>query len=128
MARSSSARSSSEQLETDDRYGNHIQVRLTRPGRYLVICQNRNHYLNNHMFGFVTVVNDDGETTTIMATITAGTTEKRPRHGRSRDTQRAFRLHLPFSPEQILSVASAAKPRSQPPYAMASARACDSVT
>jgi len=41
--------------------GNHIQVRLTRPGRYLVVCQNRNHYLNDHMFGFVTVLNDDGE-------------------------------------------------------------------
>jgi plastocyanin len=41
--------------------GNHIQVRLTRPGRYLVVCQNRNHYLNNHMFGFVNVVNDDGK-------------------------------------------------------------------
>ena len=41
--------------------GNHIQVRLTKPGRYLVVCQNRNHYLNNHMFGFVTVVDDDRE-------------------------------------------------------------------
>lgn len=46
---------------TETTTGNHIQVRLTRRGRYLVVCQNRNHYLNNHMFGFVTVVNDDGE-------------------------------------------------------------------
>jgi hypothetical protein len=38
--------------------GNRIQVTFDRPGRYLVICQNRNHLLNDHMFGFVTVVDE----------------------------------------------------------------------
>jgi plastocyanin len=32
-----------------------LQFRFTKTGRYLVVCMNRNHYLNNWMFGFVTV-------------------------------------------------------------------------
>ena len=40
--------------------GNRIQVQFLKTGRYLVICMNRAHYLNDHMFGFVSVV-DDGE-------------------------------------------------------------------
>ena len=32
-----------------------LQFRFTKTGRYLVICMNRNHYLANWMFGFVTV-------------------------------------------------------------------------
>ena len=39
--------------------GNRVQVRFPRPGRYLVICMNRSHLLNEHMFGFVNVVGDD---------------------------------------------------------------------
>jgi plastocyanin len=39
--------------------GNRIQVRFTKTGRYLVICMNRAHSLNDHMFGFVNVVGDD---------------------------------------------------------------------
>jgi plastocyanin len=39
--------------------GNRIQVTFNRTGRFLVICQNRGHSLNDHMFGFVTVVDDD---------------------------------------------------------------------
>jgi len=39
--------------------GNRIQVQFTRTGRYLVICMNRAHSLNDHMFGFVNVVGDD---------------------------------------------------------------------
>jgi plastocyanin len=35
--------------------GTHLQFRFTKTGRYLVICMNRNHYLSNWMFGFVTV-------------------------------------------------------------------------
>jgi plastocyanin len=38
--------------------GNRIQVTFTRNGRYLVICMNRGHLLNDHMFGFVNVVGD----------------------------------------------------------------------
>jgi hypothetical protein len=38
--------------------GNRIQVRFEEKGRYLVICQNRGHSLNDHMFGFVNVVDD----------------------------------------------------------------------
>jgi hypothetical protein len=41
--------------------GNRIQVEFTRPGRYLVICMNRAHSINDHMFGFVNVVGGDGE-------------------------------------------------------------------
>ena len=33
----------------------HLQFRFAKSGRYLVICMNRNHYLSNWMFGFVTV-------------------------------------------------------------------------
>src|SRR5262245_31732771 len=32
-----------------------LQYRFTKPGRYLVICMNRGHYLTNWMFGFITV-------------------------------------------------------------------------
>jgi plastocyanin len=39
--------------------GNRIQVTFDKPGRYLVICMNRGHLLNDHMFGFVTVVDDN---------------------------------------------------------------------
>jgi hypothetical protein len=39
--------------------GNRIQVTFNRTGRFLVICQNRGHMMNNHMFGFVNVVGDD---------------------------------------------------------------------
>lgn len=35
--------------------GTQLQFRFTKAGRYLVICMNRNHYLSNWMFGFVTV-------------------------------------------------------------------------
>jgi hypothetical protein len=36
-----------------------IQYRFTETGRFLVICQNRGHLLNDWMFGFVNVVTDD---------------------------------------------------------------------
>jgi plastocyanin len=36
--------------------GNRIRVQFERTGRYLVICMNRAHSLNDHMFGFVNVV------------------------------------------------------------------------
>jgi len=39
--------------------GNRLQVRFSKTGRYLVICMNRGHSLNDHMFGFVNVVDDD---------------------------------------------------------------------
>jgi plastocyanin len=39
--------------------GTQIQYRFAKPGRYLVICMNRNHYLNDWMFGFVNVVDAD---------------------------------------------------------------------
>jgi plastocyanin len=42
--------------------GNRIQVRFTKAGRYLVVCQNRAHLINDWMFGFVNVVeNDDND-------------------------------------------------------------------
>jgi len=41
--------------------GNRIQVQFTRTGRFLVICMNRAHALNDHMFGFVNVVGDDDD-------------------------------------------------------------------
>lgn len=41
--------------------GNRIQVRFNKTGRFLVICMNRNHSLNDHMFGFVSVVDDDDD-------------------------------------------------------------------
>src|SRR4029453_14808407 len=36
-----------------------LQVRFEKDGRFLVLCMNRNHYLSNWMFGFVTVGGDD---------------------------------------------------------------------
>jgi plastocyanin len=39
--------------------GNRIQYRFLKEGRYLVICMNREHSLNDHMFGFVNVVDND---------------------------------------------------------------------
>jgi plastocyanin len=39
--------------------GNRINVRFMKTGRYLVICMNRAHSLNDHMFGFVNVVGDN---------------------------------------------------------------------
>jgi len=41
--------------------GNRIQYRFLKTGRYLVICMNRGHSLNDHMFGFVNVIGDDDE-------------------------------------------------------------------
>ena len=41
--------------------GNRIRVRFNGNGRYLVICMNRGHSLNDHMFGFVNVVGDDDD-------------------------------------------------------------------
>jgi len=38
--------------------GNRVQVKFTEIGRYLVICMNRAHAINDHMFGFVNVVGD----------------------------------------------------------------------
>jgi hypothetical protein len=35
--------------------GTQLQYRFDKPGRYLVICMNRSHYLSNWMFGFVNV-------------------------------------------------------------------------
>ena len=39
--------------------GNRIQVQFMKTGRFLVICMNRAHSLNDHMFGFVNVVDED---------------------------------------------------------------------
>ena len=41
--------------------GNRIQVQFLKNGRYLVICMNRGHSLNDHMFGFVSVVGGDDD-------------------------------------------------------------------
>lgn len=41
--------------------GNRINVTFLKEGRYLVICMNRAHSLNDHMFGFVNVVDDDDQ-------------------------------------------------------------------
>jgi plastocyanin len=41
--------------------GNQIPVVFRKTGRYLVICMNRNHSLNDHMFGFVFVTDDDDD-------------------------------------------------------------------
>ena len=41
--------------------GNRIQVQFLKTGRYLVICMNRAHSLNDHMFGFVNVVGGDDD-------------------------------------------------------------------
>jgi len=40
----------------NDTPGNRIQYRFLKNGRYLAICVNRGHSLNDHMFGFVNVV------------------------------------------------------------------------
>jgi len=39
--------------------GHRIEIRFTKAGRYLVVCQNRGHLINDHMFGFVNVVDND---------------------------------------------------------------------
>jgi hypothetical protein len=41
--------------------GNRIRVRFDSTGRYLVICMNRSHLLNDHMFGFVDVVGEGND-------------------------------------------------------------------
>jgi len=41
--------------------GNRIVYRFNKTGRYLVICMNRAHSLNDHMFGFVNVVGADDD-------------------------------------------------------------------
>lgn len=41
--------------------GNRIQVQFNRNGRFLVICMNRSHAVNDHMFGFVSVVGGDDD-------------------------------------------------------------------
>jgi len=40
--------------------GTQIQYRFEKTGRYLVVCMNRNHYLNDWMFGFIDVVDAGG--------------------------------------------------------------------
>jgi plastocyanin len=40
--------------------GNQIQYRFAKTGRFLVICMNRNHTLNDWMFGFVNVADAHG--------------------------------------------------------------------
>ena len=41
--------------------GTQLQVRFAKSGRFLAVCMNRNHYLANWMFGFVTVGGDDDD-------------------------------------------------------------------
>jgi hypothetical protein len=41
--------------------GNQVQYRFAKTGRFLVICMNRGHSLNDWMFGFVNVVGDDDD-------------------------------------------------------------------
>jgi hypothetical protein len=41
--------------------GEQIRVKFTKNGRYLVICMNRGHSINDHMFSFVNVVDDDDD-------------------------------------------------------------------
>ena len=41
--------------------GNRIQVRFEKAGRYLVVCQNRAHLINDWMFGFVNVMEKDDD-------------------------------------------------------------------
>ena len=36
-----------------------IRFKFAKTGRYLVMCMNRNHSINDHMFSFVNVVGDD---------------------------------------------------------------------
>jgi hypothetical protein len=38
-----------------------ITCQFLKSGRYLVICMNRVHFLNDWMFGFVNVKGGDGE-------------------------------------------------------------------
>jgi plastocyanin len=40
--------------------GTQIQYQFEKTGRFLVICMNRGHYLNDWMFGFVNVVGGSG--------------------------------------------------------------------
>jgi hypothetical protein len=35
--------------------GTQVQFRFMKSGRYPAVCVNRNHYLNNWMFGFIDV-------------------------------------------------------------------------
>jgi len=39
--------------------GEQIAVKFTKNGKFLVICMNRGHSINDHMFSFVNVVDDD---------------------------------------------------------------------
>lgn len=41
--------------------GTLVTYRFLKPGRYLVICMNRTHFLNDWMFGFVNVSGADGD-------------------------------------------------------------------
>jgi len=41
---------------TSTAVGTQMQYRFEKTGRFLVICMNRSHFLNNWMFGFVNVV------------------------------------------------------------------------
>ena len=43
-------------LGTDAPAGQLLTFEFTHPGRYLIICMNRSHFLNDWMFGFVNVV------------------------------------------------------------------------
>jgi hypothetical protein len=46
---------------TPTRGGTEVRYRFEKSGRYLVICINRSHYINDWMFGFVNVQGgDDG--------------------------------------------------------------------
>ena len=40
---------------TPTRVGTEVRYRFEKSGRYLVICMNRSHYINDYMFGFVNV-------------------------------------------------------------------------
>ena len=39
--------------------GHVVSYQFLKTGRYLVICMNRSHFLNDWMFGFVNVVADE---------------------------------------------------------------------
>jgi len=39
--------------------GELVSYRFLKTGRYLIMCMNRAHFLNDWMFGFVNVVGDD---------------------------------------------------------------------
>ena len=41
--------------------GNVAGYKFTKTGRYLVICMNRSHSINDWMFGFITVVGDPAD-------------------------------------------------------------------